>query len=97
MGNGKKIAGLVLGICGVVCAFIGFAVPVLDIVGLPVSIVGLVLAIVGNKQYKTGLGTAAFVVSLIAVIFTAITFFTCGICVIVAAGTLNAAGQVAGL
>ena len=29
MGNGKKIAGLVLGILGVVSAFVGFGIPVL--------------------------------------------------------------------
>lgn len=92
MGNGKKIAGLVLGILGVVSAFVGFGIPVLAICGLPISIVGLVLSVLGNKQEKTGLGTAAFVISLLAVIFTAITFFTCGLCVICAAGV---AGTVA--
>lgn len=86
-GDGKKIAGLVLGIVGIISAFIGFAVPFLAIGGLPVSIVGLVLSVLGNKEVKTGLGTAAFVVSLLAVIFTAITFFTCGLCVICAAAS----------
>ena len=59
---------------------------------LPMSILGLVLSIVGNKKQKNGLGTAAFVLSLLAVIFTAITFFTCGLCVICAAGALGSAG-----
>ena len=89
IGKGKKIAGLVIGILGIVCAFIGFGIPYLAIAGLPVSIVGLVLACVGNKQERDGLGTAAFVLSLLAVIFTAITFFTCGICVITVAASVH--------
>ena len=84
MGNGFKTTGLVLGIVGIISALIGFVIPVLAVLGLPMSIVCLVLAIVGNKKEKSGLGTAAFVVSLLAVIFTAITFFTCGLCVILA-------------
>lgn len=90
MGKGQKIAGLVLGILGIISACIGFAVPILAILGLPISIVGLVLAIVGNKKEKDGMGTAAFVLSLLAVIFTAITFFTCGLCVLCVAGTVDA-------
>ena len=82
MGNGFKIAGFILGIVGIVFAFIGFAIPILAIAGLPVSILGLVLAVVGNKKEKSGLGTAAFVLSLLAVVFTGITFFTCGLCVL---------------
>lgn len=80
MGQGQKVAGLVIGILGLICAFIGFAIPYLAIAGLPLSIVGLVLAVIGNKAEKSSLGTAAFVLCLLAVIFTAITFFTCGIC-----------------
>lgn len=86
MGKGLKIAGFVLGILGIISAFIGFAVPILAVLGLPMSITGLVLSIVGQKKQKDGFGTAAFVLSLLAVIFTGITFFTCGLCVLCAAG-----------
>lgn len=92
MGKGKKIAGLVLGILGLISAFIGFAIPFLAIAGLPLAIVGLILAVLGNKAEKDGLGTAAFVLSLLATIFTAITFFTCGLCVICVAAGGAAAG-----
>ena len=86
MGKGFKIAGFVLGIVGIISSFIGFAIPILAILGLPMSITGLVLSIVGQKKEKNGFGTAAFVLSLLATIFTAITFFTCGICVLAVAG-----------
>lgn len=78
------IAGLVLGICGVVFSFIGFGVPVLCILGLPVSIVGLILSVCAGKNQKSGLATAGLVIGIIATVFTAITFFTCGICVMCA-------------
>lgn len=83
-----KVTGLILGILGIISAFIGFAVPILAIVGLPLSILGLILSIVGNKRAKSGLGTAAFVLSLLAVIFTGITFFTCGLCVLCVAAAI---------
>lgn len=90
MGKGKAIAGLVCGIVGIVLGFLsGF----FSIAGLPVSIVGLCLAVSGGKQMKaaelpTGLGTAGLVVGIIAVVISAITFFTCGICVLCAAGAV---------
>lgn len=72
-----KIAGLVLGILGILCALFGFIGGTL---GLILSIVGLVLASMGNKKYgKDGLGTAALVLSIIAVCLTGITFISCGI------------------
>ena len=77
MGKGMKIAGLVLGIVSLVLCWIPFA----TFFGLPMAIIGLVLAIVGNKKEKTGLGTAAFVICLIAVILAGIGFVTCGLCV----------------
>lgn len=86
MGKGLKIAGLILGILGIVSAFVGFGVPIMAVLGLPMSITGLVLSCVGNKKGASGLGTAGIVVSIIAVVFTAITFFTCGICVLVIGG-----------
>ncbi|HAS56713.1 MAG TPA: hypothetical protein DEF61_00265 [Firmicutes bacterium] len=93
MGNGYKIAGFVLGIVGIVCAFIGIPVFYLAFVGLPVSILGLVLSVIGNKKEKTGFGTAAFVLSLLATIFSAIMFVCCGLLVAIALGAANAANQ----
>ncbi len=83
----KAIAGLVLGIIGIVC---GLLSGYLSLIGLPIAIVGLVLSVSGRKALiaagqPAGLGTAGLVVGIIAVVFTAIAFFTCGICIIFAA------------
>ena len=86
MGKGKAVAGMVLGIIGVVC---GVLSGYLSLIGLPVAIVGLVLSVIGGKQLKasgqpSGVATAGLVLGIIAVVFTAIAFFTCGICIILA-------------
>ncbi len=91
MGKGKAIAGFVLGIVGIV---FGILSGYFSIVGLPVAIVGLVLSVSGRKQLiadqqPTGLGTAAFVLGIIAVVFTAVAFFTCGICIICATAAVG--------
>lgn len=92
MGKGLKIAGLVLGIVGIISAFVGFAIPILAVLGLPMSITGLILTCVGQKKGSSGIGIAALVLCIIAVVFTAITFFTCGLCVLcVAAASSQAA------
>lgn len=92
MGKGLKVAGLVLGIFGILSATIGFFVPFLSLIGLPASIVGLVLSCVGLKKGKDGLGTAALVLSIIATVFTGITFFTCGLCVLCVASAASSLG-----
>lgn len=84
------IAGLVLGIVAIVCSFLGGW---LSVIGLPVAIVGLVLSVVGGKKAKaagkpSGVATAGLVIGIIAVVLTAIMFFTCGLCVICAAAAL---------
>lgn len=76
------IAGFVLGIAGIVLSFFG---GYLSIVALPVSIVGLVLSVVAGKKQRTGLTTAGLVLGIIAVVLSAILFFTCGLCVLCAA------------
>ncbi len=86
MGKGKSIAGFVLAIVGVV---FGILSGLFSIVGLPIAIAGLVLSVSGRKQLAAenqplGLATAGFVLGIIAVVFTAIAFFTCGICIICA-------------
>lgn len=89
MGKGKIIAGFVMGIVGIV---LGILSGIFSIIGLPVAVVGLVLSIMGGKQAKaagqpSGLATAGLVLGIIAVVFTTIAFFTCGICYLCAAGT----------
>ena len=88
MGKGQSVAGFVLGIVGIV---FGVLNGWFSIIGLPVAIVGLVLSVAGGKKLRqneqpTGIATAGLVLGIIAVIFTAIAFFTCGLCVICAAG-----------
>ena len=82
--KGKAIAGFVLGIVAIVLSFLSGW---FSIIALPVAIVGLVLSIVGGKQLKAagepaGIATAGLVIGIIAVVLTAIFFFTCGICAI---------------
>ena len=86
MGKGQSIAGLILGILGIVFAF-GPISAWLCVIALPVAIVGLVLSVVGGKKLKAngqpkGIATAGLVIGIIAVVFAAISFFTCGLCVI---------------
>ena len=80
MGKGKAIAGLVLGIVSLVAGWL--PVPFLAFVALPMAIVGLVLAVSAGKQNKSGLQKAAFVIGIIAVVLSAISFVTCGLCAV---------------
>ena len=84
--KGKAVAGLVLSIVGLVLSFLG---TFFSIAALPVSIVGLVLAVSGKKALAAagqpaGIGTAGMVLGIISVVFSAIFFFTCGLCTICA-------------
>lgn len=86
MGKGQSVAGLVLGIVGII---FGILSGYFSIIGLPIAIIGLVLSVVGGKKLRAnglpaGIATAGLVVGIIAVVFTAIAFFTCGICIICA-------------
>ncbi len=81
MGKGKAITGLVLGIVSLVACWFGIA----SLIALPVAIVGLCLSVSGGKQMKanglaSGLATAGTIIGIIAVILSAIMFFTCGLC-----------------
>ena len=94
MGKGQSIAGLILGILGIVFAF-GPISAWLCVIALPVAIVGLVLSVVGGKKLKAngqpkGIATAGLVIGIIAVVFAAISFFTCGLCVICVEATGSA-------
>jgi len=98
MGKGKAIAGMILGIVGIV---FGFLSGIFSLLGLPVSIVGLVLSVLGGKQLKqagqpAGIATAGLVLGIIAVVFSAIAFFTCGLCILCAAGVEGAVNDALG-
>lgn len=91
MGKGQSIAGLVLGIVGIVLAILSGW---FSIIALPVSIVGLVCSAIAGKKLRasempTGMATAGLVLSIIAVVFSTIAFFTCGLCVLCVAGTAH--------
>ena len=84
----KAVVGFVLTILGVVFAF-GPISAWLCVIALPVAIVGLCLSVSARKAMKAagqsaGLATAGLVIGIIAVVFAAISFFTCGLCVICA-------------
>ena len=92
MGKGQSVAGFVLGIVGIVC---GLLSGYLSLIGLPIAIVGLVLSVSGGKKLRAngqpaGMATAGLVLGIIAVVFTAIAFFTCGVCIICAGTTAGA-------
>ena len=96
MGKGKAIAGMTLGIIGIV---LGILSGWFSIIGLPVAIVGLCLSVSGGRALKqnnlpSGIATAGLVLGIIATVFTAISFFTCGLCVICAT---SAAGGLSSL
>ncbi|MBQ8446959.1 MAG: DUF4190 domain-containing protein [Clostridia bacterium] len=87
MGKGQAIAGFVCAIVGLV---FGFIPGIFALLGLPLAIVGLVLSVIGGKKLKAnnqpnGIATAGMVLGIIATVFTAITFFACGVCVLAAA------------
>lgn len=88
------VAGLVISLTALVMSLIGgFANAWCCVFALPLAIVGLVLSIVGGKKLKSenrssGVGTAGMVIGIIATVFSAILFFTCGLCVICVATTL---------
>lgn len=88
MGKGQAVAGFVMGIVGIVFAILSGW---FSVVGLPVAVIGLVLSVTGGKKLRAndqpaGIATAGLVLGIIATVFTTIAFFTCGLCVICAAG-----------
>lgn len=95
MGKGQALAGFVLSIIGIVFAILsGY----FSVAALPIAIVGLVLAVIGGKKLRAnnqpaGIATAGLVLGIIAVVFATIAFFTCGLCVICATGTVMSANS----
>ena len=91
MGKGQSVTGFVLSLVGLVLSILG---TYFSIIALPVSIVGLVFSVLGGKKVKasgekSGLATAGLVLGIIAVVFSSIFFFTCGICVLAAGSALS--------
>lgn len=89
MGKGQAIAGLILSIVAIIFSFL---TTIFSVIALPMAIVGLVLAVTGRKkliknQQPAGIGAAGLVLGIIAVVISTICFFTCGICVLCAAGS----------
>lgn len=87
-GKGAAIGSLVLGIIGLVIdIFFGVLI---GPVGLILGIIGLVLASKSkNDGFTGGLRTAGFVLSLLSLIFGAISFVACIAC----AGAIGAMGS----
>ena len=90
-GKGFSIAALILGIVSLVLAWFYM----INIVALACAIVGLVLATKGRKAAAaagtpSGLGTAGLVLSIIGLVFAAIGFLTCTVCVICTVGCAQA-------
>lgn len=85
--KGMAIAALVLGIVGAVFAVI----PLFGAyVGIPLGIIGLILGIVAAKKNgKSGLTTAAIVLSIIAIALSVIFYIACIACVASLPGTLT--------
>lgn len=86
MGKGQSIAGLVLGIVALLLNFAS-ALIIPTYIALPMAIVGLVLSVVGGKKAKangakSGIATAGLVIGIIAVVLSAITFLSCGVCAV---------------
>lgn len=86
-GKNQAVAGFVLGIVALVFGFLGTW---FSVIALPMAVVGLILSVMGGKALKaagqtSGIATAGLVIGIIAVVLTAIFFFTCGICTICAA------------
>lgn len=95
--KGKIMAGFVLGIVAIVLGLLGGWA---SVISLPAAIVGLVLSVMGGKEMqaageKSNLQTAAFVIGIVAVVLTAISFVTCGLCTICVTKAANDAEKAA--
>lgn len=89
-GNGLSIAGLVLGIVAIVFAWFYM----INLVALVCGIVGVICAVMGRNRsiaagMPSGLGTAGLVLSIIGTVLAGIGFFSCTLCVLCAANSVN--------
>ena len=81
-GKGLCITGMVLGIVSLIfCWFY-----MINTVSLVTSIIGVICASMGRKKARmagisSGIGTAGLVCSIIGLVFSAIFFFACTVCI----------------
>lgn len=92
-GKGYSIAALVLGIVATVLAWFYM----INIAALACGILGVIFAAKGKKlavaaSAPTGIATAGLVLSIIGTILAGIGFFSCTVCVLCAAGSIDALG-----
>ena len=83
-GKGKAVASLVLGIISVVFAWFGY----FAIISIILSIIGIALGVSAKKDMEAagvytarGMATAGFVLSLIALVLSAVVFVSCTLCI----------------
>lgn len=94
-GKGASVAALVLGIVATVLAWFYM----INIAALICGVVGIILAVKGKKAAvaagaPTGIATAGLVLSIIGTCLAGIGFFSCTLCVLCAAGSVGAAGDI---
>ncbi len=82
MGKGLTIVAFIFAIAALLCACLCSLLWVLAVIGLPVSLAAVIISAVATKRVRSKLGTAAFVLSFLALVICTVTFFTCGICYI---------------
>lgn len=92
-GKGYSIAALVLGIVATVLAWFYM----INIAALACGILGVIFAAKGKKlavaaSAPTGIATAGLVLSIIGTVLAGIGFFSCTVCVLCAAGSIDALG-----
>ena len=92
-GKGYSIAALGLGIVATVLAWFYM----INIAALACGILGVIFAAKGKKlavaaSAPTGIATAGLVLSIIGTVLAGIGFFSCTVCVLCAAGSIDALG-----
>ncbi len=85
--NQKAIVGLTLGLVSLLLGMLGLFFPISAVFSLPVAIAGLICSVIGRKEVAsiggvTAVGNAGYVIGIIAVVFGAMSFLTCGLCVL---------------
>ncbi len=97
------IAALIVGICSLIAALVGGAVPggsfvaaiILLVIAIIGGIVGIVLGAKTMKQIpeKKGFGIGGLVTSIIALVYAVISLIACVACVACAGAVVNEAGK----